>query len=336
MPRTAAFRPRESRAVYGRLRERGRAIAIGGHGAVQLWALSPPGPSGAKPPPAQSGSPVLLLHGFAQNRRSISLGPLPHELMRRGARVFLGELRGHGGAPGHMAPGVRAYLAHDVPALVEAVARESGQAVHLWGHSLGGILGYLLADTALPLRSVVGFGAPLVLGAGHTRVRTAAILAAAMRSVWGERAVPVDWALHRLAEPLAHGGGLWNAVRSFTQLVERRGVRHADIARVLRSSETEGPGVFFELVGMAATRRPVIAGLDIEAAVRRARCPVAAVVGATDIFAPPASVRAISSGRHAGPRRVFSMPAAHVDILLSRELRTRVDAIWRFAEGTSA
>ena len=45
---------------------------------------------------AGTGPVFVLVHGFAQNRRSFTAGPLPAELLARGARVFAAELRGHG------------------------------------------------------------------------------------------------------------------------------------------------------------------------------------------------------------------------------------------------
>ncbi len=55
--------------------------------------------------------PVLLVHGFAQNRLAFTRGPLPGVLLDLGLRVFVGELRGHGRSRGALAGGT--FKRHD-------------------------------------------------------------------------------------------------------------------------------------------------------------------------------------------------------------------------------
>jgi len=78
--------------------------------------------------PAAGERAFLLVHGFAQNRRAFSLGPMPEVLLQRGARVFLGELRGHGGskAPDDHHWNMATHLELDCPALIEGVRARAG------------------------------------------------------------------------------------------------------------------------------------------------------------------------------------------------------------------
>ena len=69
-----------------------------------------------------------MLHGFAQNRLAFRLGPMPQALLERGARVFLGELRGHGASrvEAGQSWSLATHLEVDLPALLEGVQRETG------------------------------------------------------------------------------------------------------------------------------------------------------------------------------------------------------------------
>jgi epoxide hydrolase 4 len=89
-----------------------------------------------------SGAPVLLLHGFPENRRAWT-----HQitaLAAAGFRVIAPDLRGYGDSP---APhGVKHYrlrlLCEDV---VELIRREAGGRATVVGHDWGGVLTWLLA-----------------------------------------------------------------------------------------------------------------------------------------------------------------------------------------------
>src|SRR5580700_1073449 len=90
-------------------------------------------------------APVLLIHGYGQNRYAWHLPArsFSNYLARAGFDVFNLDLRGHGrsrhlGAhrPTHVADHVR----EDVPAAVEEVQRISGaRPVYYLGHSMGGL-----------------------------------------------------------------------------------------------------------------------------------------------------------------------------------------------------
>ena len=97
--------------------------------------------------------PLLLVHGFAQNRYTFHHHDrsLAAHLAARGRDVFVVDLRGHGRSRELGAPrprGIREYLDLDLPAAAAEVrARTGAQQLILVGHSLGGLLSQLYAAT---------------------------------------------------------------------------------------------------------------------------------------------------------------------------------------------
>lgn len=137
-------------------------------------------PSGAHKPP------VLLVHGFAQNRytwhtrhRSPAAG-----LARAGFDVFNLELRGHGLSRFEGEAGAEAFADYveDVRRTVEALP---GRAF-LIGHSLGGAAIYgaatELATGPWEPRGVVGIGAVYGFGQGNPLLKAAGLATHAMSS----------------------------------------------------------------------------------------------------------------------------------------------------------
>lgn len=99
--------------------------------------------------------PVLLCHGLGANRLTWDIAPdysLPRWLLQQGFDVYSLELRGHGLSekPGHPRRrwgwGVREYCELDLPTALDFVlARSGAPALHMVGHSMGGILLYARA-----------------------------------------------------------------------------------------------------------------------------------------------------------------------------------------------
>ena len=125
------------------------------------------------------GVPLLLVHGYTQNRRAWSSGEFVKTMLQFGTDLYLLELRGHGKS-GIQAQHRRArqqdsalprdidhgwdldsYLLYDLPAAVAAVKRTSGcEQIFFCGHSLGGILGYAYATLFDDLMGLVTIGSP--------------------------------------------------------------------------------------------------------------------------------------------------------------------------------
>lgn len=282
----------------------------------------------------------LLVHGFAQNRRGFTLGPLPASLLRRGARVFLGELRGHGDSrvdPKHRW-GLRTHLEQDCPALLTGVRERTGvEAVHFVGHSMGGLLGCAGLARGLPLASLTAAATPLMLGASRPLVRLASLLVGPFATFApGGARIPMDRFLALLSGPLsqAEAGGAVRVLQRLTRLANPVAAPPAALREILASADPESPKVMEELARNAVFVRPRLAGVDLVKAVREAAVPIAAVVGSNDIFAPRAAVAPLERGRHAGPRRVIEIPGGtHVDAVMGDHVPDTVEALWSFLVG---
>jgi pimeloyl-ACP methyl ester carboxylesterase len=292
------------------------------------------------PPTAPANLPVLLLHGFAQNRLAFTLGALPRALLARGARVFVGELRGHGLSRA-VDPnlrrhdwGLEAHLHQDLPALMGHVLAETGAPrLHLMGHSMGGMLGYAALAHEPPLASLTGWAAPLLLGAGRPVVRVAAALVPPLVRAGRPPRVPMDHFLGGLARVLSDpdAGGARRRFQRFVGLSNPHRAAPADLEAILGSADPESSRVFFELARMAGTPRPRLAGVDMIQAVRAWPGRVAAVVGASDLFAGPKSVAPLRAPGQVGLRQVFQVEeGAHVDVTMGHHVEDTVAAVWAF------
>jgi pimeloyl-ACP methyl ester carboxylesterase len=290
----------------------------------------------ARPPPAQRPA-FLLLHGFAQNRRGFTLGPMPEVLLDRGARVFLGELRGHGESrvDGPLGWSLATHLEYDCPALIEGVLRLAQvERVHWIGHSMGGLLGCALLAGAQPLASLTAVATPLVLGAARPLVRLASFLVGPLATIApkGHR-VPMQHLLGALSGPLSAPGArgpLW-LLQRLTRLANPEAAAPEALRQVLASADPESPAVAEELARNAVWLQPQIAGVDLLAAVRGARMPVVAVVGSADIFAPREAVAPLEEEGHAGPRRIVEIEGgSHIDAILGHHVPATLAAIWEF------
>jgi pimeloyl-ACP methyl ester carboxylesterase len=123
--------------------------------------------------------PLLLVHGYTQNRRAWSAGEFVKNMLFFGADLFLLELRGHGKSSPELTrrraleAGVAvpadtdyrwdldSHLLFDLPAAVAAVKRASGRdKIFYCGHSLGGILGYAYATLFDDLLGLITIGSP--------------------------------------------------------------------------------------------------------------------------------------------------------------------------------
>jgi pyruvate dehydrogenase E2 component (dihydrolipoamide acetyltransferase) len=117
------------------------------------------------------GPPIALVHGFGADRFSW-LGTAP-DLVKH-ATVYTIELPGHGNAWDLSAPSGLDNLCKQtaIPA-IESIASQTGSAVHLVGHSLGGALAILAAQhlaTQSPAEiASLTLLAPLGLGAGGNK-----------------------------------------------------------------------------------------------------------------------------------------------------------------------
>jgi pimeloyl-ACP methyl ester carboxylesterase len=140
------------------------------------------------------GEPLLLVHGFSQNRHTWTSGEFVKNLLYFGIDIHMIELRGHGrsslqlqrdraAAAGRSPPpdldyrwDLDSYLLHDLPAAVAAVKAVTGRRrIFYCGHSMGGMLGYGYAGLHDDLAGLITIGAPADLGRGFLLLRLLAL-----------------------------------------------------------------------------------------------------------------------------------------------------------------
>jgi pimeloyl-ACP methyl ester carboxylesterase len=136
------------------------------------------------------GEPILLVHGFSQNRHAWTSGDFVTHLLSYGLDVFILELRGHGLSSrdlqrrmqrekGKPLPAdfdygwdIDSHFLFDVPAAVAEVKRASRRdRIFYMGHSMGGMLGYGFAGLHDDLAGLIAVAAPSDLGRGFLAVR---------------------------------------------------------------------------------------------------------------------------------------------------------------------
>jgi pimeloyl-ACP methyl ester carboxylesterase len=140
------------------------------------------------------GEPLLLVHGFSQNRHTWTSGEFVKNLLYFGVDIHMIELRGHGrsslqlqrdraAAAGRSPPpdldygwDLDSYLLHDLPVAVAAVKAMTGRRrIFYCGHSMGGMLGYGYAGLHDDLAGLITIGAPADLGRGFLLLRLLAL-----------------------------------------------------------------------------------------------------------------------------------------------------------------
>lgn len=132
------------------------------------------------------GEPMLLVHGFCQNRHAWTSGEFVKNLLFFGLDIHILELRGHGKSSlafqhercarfGRKVPSdldyawdIDSYFLYDLPAAVAGVRRITRrEKIFYCGHSMGGILGYGYAGIHDHFEGIVTIGAPGEMGRGN-------------------------------------------------------------------------------------------------------------------------------------------------------------------------
>ena len=132
------------------------------------------------------GEPMLLVHGFCQNRHAWTSGEFVKNLLFFGIDIHILELRGHGKSSielqheraakfGRKPPAdiewdwdIDSYFLYDLPAAVAGVRRITRRdKIFYCGHSMGGMLGYGYAGIHQEqLEGIITIGAPAEIGKG--------------------------------------------------------------------------------------------------------------------------------------------------------------------------
>jgi pimeloyl-ACP methyl ester carboxylesterase len=132
------------------------------------------------------GEPMLLVHGFCQNRHAWTSGEFVKNLLFFGIDIHILELRGHGKSsielqheraakfsrkppPDlHWDWDIDSYFLYDLPAAVAGVRRITRrERIFYCGHSMGGMLGYGYAGIHQEhFEGIITIGAPAEIGKG--------------------------------------------------------------------------------------------------------------------------------------------------------------------------
>ena len=139
--------------------------------------------------------PVLLVHGFSQNRHAWTAGDFVKRLVYRGLDVHILELRGHGKSHRSLQEDAALrfdrplpkdwsygwdfsdYFLSDVPCAIDTIKEKTGADKIIYiGHSMGGIIGYGMAATRSDLLCLMTLGSPINIGSESTLVTALAQL----------------------------------------------------------------------------------------------------------------------------------------------------------------
>lgn len=140
------------------------------------------------------GEPLLLVHGFSQNRHAWTSGQFVKNLLFFGVDIHILELRGHGKSsidfqreraarfrrplPQDLDYGwdIDSYFLYDLPAAVSGVKRITRrERIFYCGHSMGGMLGYGYAGIHDDFEGLITIGSPADLGRGSMFLRMLAL-----------------------------------------------------------------------------------------------------------------------------------------------------------------
>jgi alpha-beta hydrolase superfamily lysophospholipase len=276
-------------------------------------------------------APVLLVHGYGQNRYAWHLPArsFSNYLARAGFDVFNLDLRGHGrsrhlGAhrPNHIADHVR----EDVPAAIEEIQRISGgRPVYYVGHSMGGLIGYAAAPSlGSALGGVATLGSPYHFARGSWPLMLAGNLMLAV-----DRKVPIG----HVAAPLKPLGEAMRLLRAFVESplfpvpirgFAARSMEPTVLGQHMSLAMDAGSVVVLKnlFLGGVESRRSGhrLGGLTGYAgAFEKLDLPLLIIAGSKDDLAPPASVLPAYESSRARDKTYRTFPQGHIDLIVGRD-----------------
>jgi polyhydroxyalkanoate synthase subunit PhaC len=270
--------------------------------------------------------PVLLVHGFGQNRYAWHLPArsFANHLAHAGFDVYNLDLRGHGRSRDFGAGrcrGVEDYVREDLPAAIEEIQTLSGgRSVWIVGHSLGGLVAYASAPMlAGAVSGIVSIGSPYHFTRGSLTLGTVAYLSRALSLAPLPNAAlslaPVGVTmrvLRRFAEsplyPLPLRG--WHAGSCEPHVLEQ----HLRLA-----FDRVGVGETFDLFDWAVQRRFGGHESDYVERFETMDLPLLVLAGSNDDLAPPASVRPAFAKSRSSDKTYRLLPLGHIDLLVGRD-----------------
>lgn len=279
-------------------------------------------------------APVLLLHGFGQNRYAwhLSARSFVNYLAREGFDVFNLDLRGHGRSRhlgARAASAMDEYVREDLPAaLAEVRTLTDTPRVFVIGHSLGGLVAFAAAsEVCHSLAGIVAIGSPYHFGAGSTALTILARIVSVLSelgllsTVQGR--LPIRW-IGRWMHLYRHA---WDNPR--LPLPVRAwlpGAFEPSLLEeyLLRTFDTASVGTLVQLTRLAihGSLRSADGTMDYSAQFEACDLPLLVIAGAHDRLAPPASVRPAYERSRSSDKNYREVPCGHADLLVGRQAPT--------------
>lgn len=287
-------------------------------------------------------APVVLVHGFGQNRYAWHLPErsFANYLADRGYDVFNVDLRGHGRSRelgARLSTGVDDYIRGDLPAVIDSVLELSGFArVFLLGHSLGGIC--VAAAGALDPERVAGvvtIGSPHALGRGHV------VLGGLLRMLGHTLGRTGLCRGSQVRLPISLAGKLIHATRhaldsEYAPLPVRGWkpgtLTGSEFASYVRSFDAASLGTGDDLVQLALTGELPSRTLDqsYTRIIEQSELPLLVLCGEADMLANPGSVRPIYDRSQSMDKQYVKVPAGHSDLLIGNQAP---ELVWPVVNG---
>ena len=285
--------------------------------------------------PATRGA-ALLIHGFAQNRYTWHLPSRSFAcyLADRGWDVFNVDLRGAGRSQRFDAKRPEVldeYILEDIPACAHEVQRLSGHdRIALVGHSMGGLISYSCAATALKgeVQAIATLGSPYRFGAGRKFLSGLAWLLQASR-LTGAFDRNLDLPTRLVGRHLRRRRALWN-MALFPSPVRgwRSGNIHDQVLDeyLARAFDRTNLQIAFDILagGDRVALHSLDGTMDYGRAFEALRVPLLVIAGDRDDLAPPESVRPAYEMSRSPDKSYRVFPVGHMDLLVGDDATTTV------------
>ncbi len=273
-------------------------------------------------------APVLLVHGFGQNRYAWHLPSrsFSNHLANQGFDVFNLDLRGHGRSRhfgAHVVRHVDDYITEDLPRAIDEVRLHSGgRPVFVVGHSLGGLVAYGAAPLLTgALAGIVSIGSPYSFTRGSLSLQALSFFFEGFRRA----GIPHI----RMPLPLYPVGAFMRTIRRladspFYPLPIRGWHRGALEPHVLEEHlrlafDRAGIAELRTMFEWAADNRFGGETHDYASRFEALDLPLLVVAGAHDDLAPPASVRPAFERSRSKDKAYRTAPLGHIDLLVGRD-----------------
>jgi len=278
---------------------------------------------------APTRAPVLLVHGYSQNRYAWHLPSrsLVNQLASSGYDVFNVDLRGHGRSQhlgADLPQQVDEFVRGDLPAALEEIRELTGQPkVFIIGHSLGGLCAYAVAaERPDQVAGVVSIGSPYHFTAGTRLLSGLSEAFLLLDRTLGMPNIAVPARLYgrfvNLSQRVVNSRFYPVPLRGF-----RRGSMEPEVLRqhMVRAMDQGSIATMRTLFTWAAEtkaqRKTTLFGLEEQ--FEALDIPLLVIAGSHDDLAPPASVRPGYERSRSTDKTYRELPFGHIDLLVGRD-----------------